>query len=107
VKRSKGPNSSVRIWPAACYAKDPLTCPPGRQKFKVLAGQVVQKEPGQVAKLISSRRSLDDARRLKHLNLGFCEICSKQEVRETLLSPGLIDDVRNDVRLVQANLIKA
>ncbi len=59
----------------------------------------------QVAKLISPHGILlDDVRRLDQLDPSYREIVSKQEAREILLSPGLIDDVMGNVRLVQATL---
>ena len=59
----------------------------------------------QVAKLISPYGTLlDDVRKLDQLDPSYREIVSKQEARGILLSPGLIDDVMNNVRLVQATL---
>lgn len=59
----------------------------------------------QVAKLISSHGTLlDDVRRLDQLDPSYREIISKQEARETLLSPGLIRDVMDNVQVVQAML---
>ena len=59
----------------------------------------------QVAKLISPHGTLlEDVRRLDQLDPSYREIVSKQEAREILLSPGLIDDVMSNVRLVQATL---
>lgn len=59
----------------------------------------------QVAKLISPYGTLlDDVRKLDQLDPSFREIISKQEAREILLSPGLINDVMSNVRLVQATL---
>ncbi len=59
----------------------------------------------QVAKLISPYGTLlDDVRKLDQLDPSFREIISKQEARDILLSPGLINDVMSNVRLVQATL---
>ena len=59
----------------------------------------------QVAKLISPHGTLlDDVRRLDQLDPSYREVISKQQAREILLSPGLIRDVMENVRVVQAML---
>jgi HD-like signal output (HDOD) protein len=59
----------------------------------------------QVAKLITPQGTLiDDMSGLEQLDPSYREIVSKQEAREILLSPGLIRDVMENVRVVQAML---
>jgi HD-like signal output (HDOD) protein len=59
----------------------------------------------QVAKLISKDGTLmGDVRGLDRLDPSYREIVSKAEAREILLSPGLIDDIVANVRVVQASL---
>lgn len=59
----------------------------------------------QVAKLITPDGTLrDDVIHLDRLDPSYNEILSKAEAREILLSPGLIDDILANVRVVQAAL---
>lgn len=59
----------------------------------------------QVAKLVSPHGTLlDDVGRLDRLDPSYREIISKDEAREIFLSPGLIDDVLANFRVVQALL---
>jgi len=59
----------------------------------------------QVAKLISPQGTLlDDVRRLEQLDPSFQEIISRREAQQILLSPGMIEDILDNVRVVQAML---